>query len=1561
MSDENKEDDGPNRIMVFLRIRPAKKGEINPPETDYLMQIADDNKNLTVEGKPYNFDRIFDGPDVRNKDMYEEVGKPVAGNIFKGFWGTMMVYGQTGTGKSFTMCNFDKNNLGIIPLTMKGIFDRIDTETDRVYTVNFSFIQIYRDKLQDLFNPHEKEELKVTRDKNGVCFPKIKEYKVNDYDHFEELYYEGNQYRVITATKMNPESSRGHASLFLTVKSAPKDDPAGESRAGKLFMIDLAGYERFSKTGVQEGVMKEEAKTINASLLSLGNVVGGLAEGNSYVPWRDSKLTRMLEDAIGGKAKCSIILTAGPSNEHLHETTGTLYFGFRAMSVKTTATAFVNVDYKKLSAQLKEMLKDAQGQIASLEAIKKRMELERLEFEERQTEQLSRIRREQKRVLDEHVAKGSSAAEIQKALEVLQEQENELVEGTRVQRAALDERQKEELAEAEKAVEALQITETLTIDSDQTEALASYKKEVAELTAERDSLKKKLESAEAEAKRCKMEFSELKQKWIMEGGDLEGMDIDVGDDAAPGSPTAPGTGGAGGGGGGGGRRVGGMSTIEMKKEIERRIGAVKEMLEETYSMRMAEVTDPLTEEMEKYRKLYEDLKKNADENLAAQKDALTEMYDNEIAEIKQHNIDVQERLKKNHMTIKKAHQRIKEELQEENDRLSGEVEMLREKLGGDAPAASASVAKRDGPSVAEVMIMKKKTERQVSELENDIRDLKADLDYANTEKEALAKELESYRSAGEVRMAPGQVRKLKEDFEQLSKTKRDLEQELFRAKAAQVLSTVTTAGEKEEDNPMDVKPDICGDIAGMPQFIERINKKVLWNVSKAATHEQVLKDLDVDLEDYRRAMRMRLVFIGAPASGKSSIIKCMVTPSAPMRKSCPEVQPTVHPSIQSGSIDSEIPKKDMHTLYVKLEDLAEKQEKKSLFGLGKATEELAKTYVDIIEYPGSTGWWRGCPPMFLSGRNTYMITYDMTQPMDQIKEEIARHLGNIHASAHKHYPRCHGGDTPRIAVCLLGTRRESVRDDYGAMNERKVHAFLNEITESLGDVFFRLRGMNNAGIVLLDHFAISCRDWTITSPRPKTPTTLRELFVWASNISAEIHDIRPSALLPQTSETAAFGFMLGDASLSAAQEKPSALGTAEKRLRKGVVTLVTSLYQQQKKRWLMFDSELRQLVAEHMGLDLKISTSISAVNYVIRELISRAVIAVLPSHIYEKKYAPKSKEDEKGEESLPRDGIVVLEPQRLLVLYSAFIAPTCIVRLPKGTALADKKTMFFDYDQFIKVRQLWRVGLIESTLNTVTCKKLFPLVGSDVNLLAEILCVSGYGLSLKSKSTILAPCQFSANITPALIEYLTFLLANYGDGIGRKYSLNCCPESFFARLQLMLCPFSHAPATESNAFLLNWSDASYLLFDRSRLKHGIFGSYALKDAVMKSTIPMRGFMKREENSIYIVITARTENSVEAQESINSLLAAIHHQMLVLTTREYRGVRVQYQEVSITGAKEKWPKLEGGVKSILNRFDYGDEYEDQWTVVQALKDEKSPRAKTAIDDALNALPEHFIKE
>ncbi|ESL05417.1 kinesin, partial [Trypanosoma rangeli SC58] len=237
---------------------------------------------------------------------------------------------------------------------------------------------------------------------------------------FMQFYRAGNERRVVTATAMNPESSRGHTALMINIASEDPNDPAGRKMRGKITFIDLAGYERFSKTGITSDnpIMKDEAKCINASLLALGHVVTALSSGYQHIPWRDSKLTRILQDSIGGRSRTSIILTVGPSSDHLYETTNTLQFGLRAMSVKVSAKKSVVVNYEKLARNLQMLLDEKEERIALLEVQIAGRDAERAELMERYNEQRAELDLRYEKDMANLVAKNASPEQIQYLNEV---------------------------------------------------------------------------------------------------------------------------------------------------------------------------------------------------------------------------------------------------------------------------------------------------------------------------------------------------------------------------------------------------------------------------------------------------------------------------------------------------------------------------------------------------------------------------------------------------------------------------------------------------------------------------------------------------------------------------------------------------------------------------------------------------------------------------------------------------------------------------------------------------------------------------------------------------------------------------------------------------------------------------------------------------------------------------------------------------------------------------------------------------------------------------------------
>ncbi|KPI87031.1 putative kinesin [Leptomonas seymouri] len=394
------------RCLVYCRLRPTIKKDYR--EGGHSLVTLDGKRVVLQDERHYDFDGSF-GPSAEQLEIFDSVAIPCIDHAFKGFCSALMCYGQTGTGKSYTMCNTHPQQLGIIPRAAKYIFDKIrkegESEPTRKYTVVGQFVQIYRDHLGDLMVHEGKDRVEIHYDdETGVSLTGCSSHSLTSSKEFMRFYMEGNARRVVGSTAMNAESSRGHTAMVVYISSEVPEDPSKGKMRGKITFIDLAGYERFSKTGITSAdpIRKDEAKTINASLLALGHVVSSLSTGTKHVPWRNAKLTRILQDSIGGRSRTSIILTVGPSSEHLYETTNTLQFGLRAMAVKVEAKMSVTVDYVKLSKRLMGLLSERDERISLLEVQIANRDAERQELlahyqrdrgalEERFTEELEHL------------------------------------------------------------------------------------------------------------------------------------------------------------------------------------------------------------------------------------------------------------------------------------------------------------------------------------------------------------------------------------------------------------------------------------------------------------------------------------------------------------------------------------------------------------------------------------------------------------------------------------------------------------------------------------------------------------------------------------------------------------------------------------------------------------------------------------------------------------------------------------------------------------------------------------------------------------------------------------------------------------------------------------------------------------------------------------------------------------------------------------------------------------------------------------------------------------------
>ncbi|KMZ65459.1 Armadillo repeat-containing kinesin-like protein 2 [Zostera marina] len=368
----------PGRVRVAVRLRPKNAEEL-VTDADFAdcVELQPELKRLKLrknnwDSDTYQFDEVLT-EFASQKRVYEVVAKPVVESVLEGYNGTVMAYGQTGTGKTFTLGRLGEEDpaaRGIMVRSMEDILADISPETD---SISVSYLQLYMETIQDLLNPSNDNIAILEDPKTGdVSVPNATVVEIKDQNSFLNLLILGEAHRFAANTKLNTESSRSHAILLVHVKRSVKgnhDRAVSVScengnassliksfrpqmvRKSKLVVVDLAGSERIDKSG-SEGHTLEEAKSINLSLSALGKCINALAENSSHVPVRDSKLTRLLRDSFGGTARTSLIITIGSSPRHRGETTSTISFGQRTMKVENMVKIKEEFDYKSLCRRL---------------------------------------------------------------------------------------------------------------------------------------------------------------------------------------------------------------------------------------------------------------------------------------------------------------------------------------------------------------------------------------------------------------------------------------------------------------------------------------------------------------------------------------------------------------------------------------------------------------------------------------------------------------------------------------------------------------------------------------------------------------------------------------------------------------------------------------------------------------------------------------------------------------------------------------------------------------------------------------------------------------------------------------------------------------------------------------------------------------------------------------------------------------------------------------------------------------------------------------------------------
>jgi hypothetical protein len=365
-------------IQVVVRCRPANnkektEGRLNIVTVDTeTRQVAIQNPSEPEEPpKGFTFDATYDET-CQQKVFYEESCFSLVESVLEGFNGTIFAYGQTGCGKSWTMqgpMNAPDNLKGVIPNSFTHIFQHIKASSNIQFLVRCSYLELYNEEIKDLLvdqNNKKPVPCEIKEDPTkGVFVKGLCDVVVESEADLQAMLDKGAGCRHVAATLMNEQSSRSHSIFTVVIEMSSKDENGKDHiRAGKLNLVDLAGSERQKKTGATGAQLKEGIK-INLSLSSLGNCISALAENKGkHVPFRESKLTRLLQDSLGGNTKTLMVAAISPADYNFDETMSTLRYANRAKNIQNKPK--VNEDpkdtllreYKEEIERLRKLLQE---------------------------------------------------------------------------------------------------------------------------------------------------------------------------------------------------------------------------------------------------------------------------------------------------------------------------------------------------------------------------------------------------------------------------------------------------------------------------------------------------------------------------------------------------------------------------------------------------------------------------------------------------------------------------------------------------------------------------------------------------------------------------------------------------------------------------------------------------------------------------------------------------------------------------------------------------------------------------------------------------------------------------------------------------------------------------------------------------------------------------------------------------------------------------------------------------------------------------------------------------
>ena len=356
-------------VKVAIRVRPMNAREKSEKST-ICVEVDEQNNTVAVtsqksDTKTFQFDYVYP-MDSTQRRVYDEVAFPIVDSIFQGYNGTVFAYGQTGCGKTFTMMGIinDPNLRGVIPNAFEHIFGYIKTEgSSKRFLVRCSFVEIYNEEVRDLLNKNDKA-LEVREDpKKGIFVKELTYITIGNSQDIQKCLDRGNNNRHVGVTSMNDKSSRSHSLFTVYLEIEEGDEKNKKIRSGKLNLVDLAGSERVGKTNAT-GKTFDEGKKINLSLTALGSVIDALSSNRKHIPYKDSKLTRLLADSLGGNTKTVMFANVSPASFNYEETVGTLRYASRAKLIKNAPK--INEDPKDaLLRQYEEEIKALKAQLGN--------------------------------------------------------------------------------------------------------------------------------------------------------------------------------------------------------------------------------------------------------------------------------------------------------------------------------------------------------------------------------------------------------------------------------------------------------------------------------------------------------------------------------------------------------------------------------------------------------------------------------------------------------------------------------------------------------------------------------------------------------------------------------------------------------------------------------------------------------------------------------------------------------------------------------------------------------------------------------------------------------------------------------------------------------------------------------------------------------------------------------------------------------------------------------------------------------------------------------------------